>query len=79
MAFQNFKKGNSTNLKAYENLFTDPQLKPTLARMFLERYIQRALQLSRAKIEQKTHYIEKISVFQRAFIQQKFHSLQWIS
>ena len=55
--FLEFQKGNSTNLRAYETIFRDPELKPTLAKMFLERYLQRALQLSRTNIEQKTIYL----------------------
>ena len=67
--YEYFKEGKTTNLGKYEALYTDKSLSHILSEMFLERYLYRASQLSRAHLEQKMVYIGRIERMKKAFLE----------
>ena len=66
---------NTMNMKAYERLYEISQFQEVFEKMFAERYLHRAMMLSRSEYISKKNHVIKISVFEEAFKTKQFTSI----
>lgn len=66
---------NTMNMKAYEKLYEMPEFQEVFEKMFAERYLYRAMMLSRSEFTSKKNHVIKISVFEDAFNSKQFNSI----
>ena len=71
-----FSKGNKVTLQDFETIYKMRELTACWISMFRERYLYRHLMLSRALIEQRHEYNQKMHIFEYAFIGRSFERIR---
>ena len=71
-----FSKGNKIALKDFETIYKMRELSACWISMFQSRYLYHQLMLSRALIEQRLEYNQKMRVFEEAFVAKSFERIR---